>query len=169
MERLPKLSEKGIIDRQNIFREAAVIFLGDLRLVQRAVKHGWVVIHILDMNDYCGVVLVAVVRCHQPELILRKTRTRLSCHHPTHSGVFYSVYVCHRVIFRVWRGCVYEYCKYDGKEKNLFGMTVCICYNHGGIEGKINHNDDEEWMKTLGLSVCKYHDVQYSTVQYWVE
>lgn len=59
-------------DRENIFRQAAVIFLGDLRLIQWTVKHGWIVIHIFDVNDDCSVVLITIVRCHQFELILGK-------------------------------------------------------------------------------------------------
>lgn len=72
--RLENWESISVRDLKNIFWQAAVILLCDLRLIQWPVKQGWIVIHIFDMNDNGGVVLIPVVRCHKSELILYRQK-----------------------------------------------------------------------------------------------
>jgi hypothetical protein len=48
-------------DREDILRKSPVVLLGDLRLVEGAVEHGWIIVHVLDVNDNRRVVLIAVI------------------------------------------------------------------------------------------------------------
>lgn len=56
-----KKKDKRGSDRKNVLGQPPVVLLGDLRLVERTVKHGGIVVDVLDVYDDCSVVLVTVI------------------------------------------------------------------------------------------------------------
>ena len=57
-------------DLEDVFGQTAVVFLGDLGLVDRFVELRGVVIHVPYVDHYVRVVLVQIVRRHQTQLVL---------------------------------------------------------------------------------------------------
>ena len=61
-----------LINLQDSFGQISVVLLSNLSLVGGAVEDRGVVIHVVDVDDDLGVVLVQIVRGHQSQLVLRR-------------------------------------------------------------------------------------------------
>lgn len=55
---------------ENPLWKTPIILLRDLRLIGGTVKHGRIVVHVIDMDDNGGVIFIFVIRCDEPELVL---------------------------------------------------------------------------------------------------
>ena len=67
-----------LINLQDSFGEISVVLLGNLGLVGGPVENRGVVIHVVDVDDDLGVVLVQIVRGHQSQLVLQTVK-KLMC------------------------------------------------------------------------------------------
>lgn len=63
-----------LINLQDSFGEISVVLLGYLGLVGGPIENRGVVIHVVDVDNDLGVVLVQIVRCHQSQLVLQMVK-----------------------------------------------------------------------------------------------
>ena len=70
-----------LINLQDSFGEISVVLLGNLGLVGGPVENRGVVIHVVDVDDDLGVVLVQIVRGHQSQLVLQTVKKFMCLFH----------------------------------------------------------------------------------------
>ncbi|GFU44427.1 hypothetical protein NPIL_127151 [Nephila pilipes] len=64
-------------DLQHSLGQVPVVLLRDLRLIGGSVEHRGVVVDILDVDHHRRMVLVQVVRGHQPQFVLKTKHSQL--------------------------------------------------------------------------------------------
>ena len=57
-------------DLKHAFGKQSVVLFSNLCFVCRTIECRWIIVHVFDVNNYCCVVLIQIVRCDQPQLIL---------------------------------------------------------------------------------------------------
>lgn len=57
-------------DLQHTFGQVAIILFSYLSTICGSLENGRIVIHVLDMDNDCGIVLLQIVGCSQTQLVL---------------------------------------------------------------------------------------------------
>lgn len=57
-------------DLQHTFGQVAIILFSNLSTICGSLENGRIVIHILDMDNDCGIVLLQIIGCSQTQLVL---------------------------------------------------------------------------------------------------